>query len=99
MILGILAIVLILLILGMCIYCFRTCFYSKKRKSADPYKPMTGQQFVEVQEKIFIPFFTTKPQGSGIGLALWRQIIRLRRGTLSVASVEGCTRFKVTFAI
>jgi signal transduction histidine kinase len=49
----------------------------------------------EVQEKIFIPFFTTKPQGSGIGLALSRQIVRLHRGTLRVASVEGCTRFTV----
>ena len=52
----------------------------------------------EVQEKIFIPFFTTKPQGSGIGLSLSRQIVRLHRGTLSVASVEGCTRLTMEFA-
>ena len=41
----------------------------------------------EVAEKIFIPFFTTKPGGSGIGLSLSRQIMRLHKGTLSV----GCT--------
>ena len=40
----------------------------------------------EVAEKIFIPFFTTKPQGSGIGLSLSRQILRLHKGTLSVNS-------------
>lgn len=40
----------------------------------------------EVQERIFIPFFTTKPQGSGIGLALSRQIIQLHGGQLSVQS-------------
>jgi nitrogen fixation/metabolism regulation signal transduction histidine kinase len=40
----------------------------------------------EVAEKIFIPFFTTKPQGSGIGLSLSRQIMRLHKGTLSVTS-------------
>ena len=49
----------------------------------------------EVQEKIFIPFFTTKPQGSGIGLALSRQIVRQHRGTLRVVSAKGCTRFTV----
>ena len=49
----------------------------------------------EVQEKILIPFFTTKPQGAGIGLALSRQIVRQHHGTLRVTSVEGCTRFTV----
>lgn len=40
----------------------------------------------EVAKKIFIPFFTTKPQGSGIGLSLSRQIMRQHKGTLSVTS-------------
>ncbi|MBN2012159.1 GHKL domain-containing protein [candidate division KSB1 bacterium] len=40
----------------------------------------------EVQEKIFIPFFTTKREGSGIGLSLSRQIMRMHRGTISVHS-------------
>jgi len=35
-------------------------------------------------EKIFIPFFSTKDGGSGIGLSLSRQIMRLHRGTISV---------------
>lgn len=40
----------------------------------------------EVQEKIFIPFFTTKKKGSGIGLSLSRQIMRLHRGSIGVSS-------------
>lgn len=40
----------------------------------------------EAREKIFIPFFTTKKGGSGIGLSLSRQIMRLHRGTISVSS-------------
>lgn len=35
-------------------------------------------------EKIFIPFFSTKDGGSGIGLSLSRQIMRLHQGTISV---------------
>jgi two-component system nitrogen regulation sensor histidine kinase NtrY len=36
--------------------------------------------------KIFIPFFTTKKEGSGIGLSLARQIMRMHRGSISVQS-------------
>jgi nitrogen fixation/metabolism regulation signal transduction histidine kinase len=40
----------------------------------------------DVLDKIFIPFFTTKPQGSGIGLSLSRQIMRLHRGSINAYS-------------
>ena len=42
----------------------------------------------DLQERIFVPFFTTKPNGSGIGLSLSRQIMRLHRGTVSVSSEQ-----------
>jgi signal transduction histidine kinase len=47
----------------------------------------------EVLEKIFIPFFTTKRTGSGIGLSLSRQIMRLHGGIISARSRpnEGAT--------
>jgi nitrogen fixation/metabolism regulation signal transduction histidine kinase len=52
----------------------------------------------EVAEKIFIPFFTTKQQGSGIGLSLSRQIMRQHKGTLSVNSTPGLeTVFSLRF--
>lgn len=40
----------------------------------------------EALDKIFIPFFTTKQDGSGIGLSLCRQIMRLHGGSIAVAS-------------
>jgi len=39
-------------------------------------------------DKIFIPFFTTKEGGNGIGLSLSRQIIRKLNGKISVQSVK-----------
>jgi signal transduction histidine kinase len=36
---------------------------------------------------LFVPFFTTKPNGSGIGLALSRQITEAHRGSLSLENV------------
>jgi two-component system nitrogen regulation sensor histidine kinase NtrY len=48
----------------------------------------------EIQEKIFVPFFTTKNTGSGIGLSLSQEIIRQHKGSLVVVSeTEGHTSF------
>lgn len=43
----------------------------------------------EVTERIFVPFFTTKPNGSGIGLSLCRQIVLFHGGQISVRSAVG----------
>ena len=52
----------------------------------------------EALEKIFIPFFTTKKTGSGIGLSLSRQIMRKHQGTLTVKSkVDEGTEFQLRF--
>jgi len=52
----------------------------------------------EVLDKIFIPFFTTKPKGSGIGLSLSRQIMRLHGGSITAYSVPSYgTTFTLTF--
>ncbi len=41
----------------------------------------------DLYEKIFIPFFTTRKEGSGVGLSLSRQIMRVHKGGITVFSV------------
>ena len=68
-----------------------------------------GRAFIEVEdngpgippellEEIFIPFFTTKPTGTGVGLSISRQIMQLHGGDIRVSSaMGGGTRFVLEF--
>ncbi len=52
----------------------------------------------DIMDKIFMPFFTSKKHGSGIGLSLSRQIMHLHKGSVSVRSKQGeGTVFTLTF--
>ena len=52
----------------------------------------------ESQDEIFVPFFTTKQEGTGIGLSLSRQIMRLHNGSLTLTrSDESGTVFTLLF--
>lgn len=50
----------------------------------------------EVMERIFVPFFTTKTNGSGIGLSICKQIVTLHGGTITASSKLGD---KTTFSV
>ena len=43
----------------------------------------------DIMDKIFIPFFSTRKTGSGIGLSLCKQIMMLHKGNVHVSSAEG----------
>ena len=49
--------------------------------------------------RVFIPFFTTKPQGTGLGLALVHRIITQHGGTISVASSPTGTGFTIALPV
>jgi two-component system nitrogen regulation sensor histidine kinase NtrY len=52
----------------------------------------------EILENIFVPFYTTKQGGSGIGLSISRQIMKLHNGSLTVGSTSKVgTVFKLQF--
>ena len=54
----------------------------------------------DVRERIFSPFFTTKPRGSGLGLAIVRKIVDAHDGRIDVKSrVDGGTHFRVTVPV
>ncbi|HEX8424821.1 sensor histidine kinase [Hymenobacter sp.] len=53
---------------------------------------------VDLLDSIFIPFFTTRKNGTGIGLSLAKQIMHLHRGSIKVHSTEGeGTVFRLEF--
>jgi nitrogen fixation/metabolism regulation signal transduction histidine kinase len=43
----------------------------------------------EIKDEIFVPFYTTKPKGSGIGLSLARQVMRMHGGNIRITSRKG----------
>ena len=42
-----------------------------------------------VRERIFEPFFSTKPAGTGLGMAIARRIIERHKGSIDIESEEG----------
>ncbi|WP_435523172.1 ATP-binding protein [Chryseobacterium indoltheticum] len=51
----------------------------------------------EIQDKIFLPFFTTRNGGSGIGLTLSKSIIEAHRGYLNYKALDLGSRFEIWF--
>jgi len=51
----------------------------------------------DIAEKIFVPFFTTKKEGSGVGLALTRQVMNAHGGEVKLVNTEKGAKFCLTF--
>ncbi|MEO1049645.1 MAG: ATP-binding protein [Bacteroidota bacterium] len=75
-----------------------TAYYGDKGRPIISVKDNGSGIEEEALDKIFIPFFTTKKSGSGIGLSLSRQIMRQHQGTLGVKSkIDEGTEFFLKF--
>lgn len=66
-----------------------TAYVSNNRKTVIKVADNGNGMPEELIDKIFIPFFSTKKSGSGIGLSLCRQIMMLHKGHVQVRSKEG----------
>lgn len=53
MVIGIIAIILILAAVGVCLYCFYSCFYAANKVPQDPYCPLRGEQFEALKDRIY----------------------------------------------
>jgi two-component system nitrogen regulation sensor histidine kinase NtrY len=75
-----------------------TAFVSNNRKTVIKVADNGYGMAEELLDKIFIPFFSTKKSGSGIGLSLCKQIMMLHKGNIQVHSIEGeGTAFQLQF--
>ena len=55
---------------------------------------------MDLRDRIFNPFFTTKPTGSGLGLPIVRKIVDAHEGRIDLSSEPGKgTRFRVTLPV
>src|SRR6478736_5330080 len=66
-----------------------SAYYTTKNKTVIKVSDNGTGMPEELLDKIFIPFFSTKKTGSGIGLSLCKQIMMLHKGTIHVQSKEG----------
>ena len=53
----------------------------------------------DIKEQVFIPFFSTKPHGSGVGLSLSRQILFLHNGDLTIDTMENETKAEILLPV
>lgn len=75
------------------------CAYSSADEHVFVYVSNDGPAIPEAEaEQIFVPFFTTRSEGSGIGLSLSRQIMKLSGGTISLLR-SGTNGWNTTFVL